>query len=339
MNPEKKTLVILTPGFPESESDSTCLPMQQYFVRTLQKLTSFQVVILSFQYPYKEKKYTWFNMPVICYAGKNKGGISRLLLRQKIYAELKEINAASQIVGLLSFWCGECAFIGKEFGSKYRIPHYCWLFGQDAKKENKYPSRINVQANELIAISDSVQVEFEKNHGTSPQLVIPLGIDTSQLSFPSIQKDIDVLAAGSLIPLKRFDILVEVIELVQQRRQGLKIVLAGEGPDKKKLQRMIRSAKLQDTLILAGELPHSILMQQMARTKVFLHPSSYEGFSGVCLEALHTGARVISFCKPMKQDIDNWLIVQSKEEMVEKTLAILTDSSIIYKGNTPYKMK
>ena len=35
MNKDKKTLVILTPGFPKDEADSTCLPMQQQLIRAL----------------------------------------------------------------------------------------------------------------------------------------------------------------------------------------------------------------------------------------------------------------------------------------------------------------
>jgi glycosyltransferase involved in cell wall biosynthesis len=340
MSNENKTLVVLTPGFPDSETDSTCLPMQQYFVRTIKRINpSLHVIVLSFQYPYKEKKYSWFDTPVISYAGKNKGGIPRLLLRQKIYAALKEINTVSPISGLLSFWCGECALTGKMFGNKHGIPHYCWLFGQDAKKDNKYPARMDAHPAELIAISDSLQAEFQKNHGILPAHVIPLGIDTTQLYFPLMQKDIDILGAGSLIPLKHFDIFIEVIQAVRKRRPELKVIIAGEGPEKKKLQKLMRAAGVQDQIILAGELPHSVLMQQMARTRIFLHPSSYEGFSGVCLEALHTGAKVISFCKPMKHEIDHWHIVKSKEEMAEKALTILEDTSIVYNGVTPFTME
>ena len=32
---DEKTLVILTPGFPSNEADTTCLPMQQNLVRSL----------------------------------------------------------------------------------------------------------------------------------------------------------------------------------------------------------------------------------------------------------------------------------------------------------------
>ena len=55
----------------------------------------------------------------------------------------------------------------------------------------------------------------------------------------------------------------------------------------------------------------------MQRSRVFLHPSSYEGFSGVCLEAIYAGARVISFTRPMKKDIEGWKVAASLSEMTQ----------------------
>jgi glycosyltransferase involved in cell wall biosynthesis len=65
----------------------------------------------------------------------------------------------------------------------------------------------------------------------------------------------------------------------------------------------------------------------MQRSKIFLHPSSYEGFSGVCQEALYAGAHVISFCKAMNHEIEHWHIVKDKEEMTEKAGMILRSGS------------
>ena len=52
----KEILIILSPGFPESEADSTCLPMQQQFVRALKEMhPELDIVVLTFQYPYHQK--------------------------------------------------------------------------------------------------------------------------------------------------------------------------------------------------------------------------------------------------------------------------------------------
>ena len=64
----------------------------------------------------------------------------------------------------------------------------------------------------------------------------------------------------------------------------------------------------------------------MQRSKILLHPSSYEGFSGVCQEALSAGVQVVSFCRAMKYEIKNWHIVTDKEEMKKRIFSILQNT-------------
>jgi glycosyltransferase involved in cell wall biosynthesis len=339
MSKDERTLVILTPGFPENEADTTCLPMQQSFVRTLKEIyPQLKIIIFSFQYPYHQKKYTWFGIPVIPFGGRNKGGFSKLLLRKKINATLKEFNSTNKITGLLSFWYNECALIGKQFADKYGIKHFCWILGQDARKENKYPKQIRPNADELIALSDFIQDEFEKNHSIRPKFVIPPGIDPTLFGNYSKKKDIDILAAGSLIPLKQYDIFLELIAEIKKTIPGIKSVLIGAGPEKDKLQSLIVKLKLQANITLTRELPHTEVLRLMQRAKVFLHPSSYEGFGVVCLEALYGGASVISLVKPMYKDIKNWYMVRTKEEMKQKALETLQDRNTGHTPSVPFLM-
>jgi glycosyltransferase involved in cell wall biosynthesis len=331
MNNEQQCLVILTPGFPASESDTTCLPMQQDFIRTLMKLyPKLRIIVLSFQYPYEKKTYQWFGVTVISFNGRNKGGWQRLLLRREIMGKLQDVHQENRISGLLSFWYGECAVIGKRFGERYGIRHCCWILGQDARKENVYPRRVPAKAGELVALSDFLQDEFEKNHGTKPFAVIPPGIDHTKFHTSSAGKDIDLLAAGSLIPLKQFDIFIEIVAAIKKDIPGIMAVLAGDGPQKDALGDLIGKKGLEKDIMLTGELPHHEMLQLMQRTKLLLHPSSYEGFSGVCLEALSAGAHVISFCQPMRQPIPHWHIVNTKEEMEKKAIWILSDQGTEY---------
>lgn len=339
MESKNNTLVILTPGFPESEADTTCLPMQQSFVRALKEnYPGLNIIILSFQYPYFTKTYKWYDTTVISFNGQNKTGLTKLLLRHKLNATLKDINSTNKITGILSFWYGECAWVGKKFADRNNINHYCWILGQDARKENKYPRLIAANGNELIALSDFLQDEFEKNHSTRPLHVIPPGTDRKQLNNIIKEKDIDILGAGSLIPLKQFDIFLEMIAEIKNEMPGIKAMLVGDGPEKEKLQNLIIKYALQENIVLPGELPHDEVLQLMQRTKVFLHPSSYEGFSGVCLEALSAGAHVISFCKAMHREIEHWFIAESKEEMKVKALEILQNPGITYNKLTGFKM-
>lgn len=331
MNKDEKTLVILTPGFAKDETDSTCLPMQQQLVRALKETNpQLNIVVLSFQYPYHTKKYTWFNTAVIPFNGRNKGGLPRLLLRKKINTTLKKIHKETPVAGLLSFWYGECAVVGHRFAEPHGLKHFCWILGQDAKKENKYPKQTQLRPTELIALSDFLQSEFEKNHGIKPHHIIPAGINTQLLLANKKEKDIDILGVGSLIPLKQYDIFLEVIAEIKKQLPGIKAMLIGKGPEKNRLEQLTTQLDLQSSVILTGELSYPQVLEQMQRTKVLLHPSSYEGFSGVCLEALYAGAHVISFCRAMNREIEQWHIVSSKEEMAQTTLTILENPATVY---------
>ncbi len=337
MKTASDTLVILIPGFPKDENDSTCLPSQQVFVRCLKSLyPELHIIVLSFQYPYHRSPYQWHGIEVIPFSGRNRGGIRRLWLRQNIYDCLKKIHLQHNLIGLLSFWYGECAVSGNRFGKKYGIRHYCWIRGQDAKKDNKSPRKFQLPSVELIALSDFLQEELERNHRTKPFTVIPPGVDTNCFPEPKPKKDIDLLAAGSLIPLKQYAFFIEVVAAVKKHIPSVRAVLAGDGPQQPLLQQMIDCTDLRENILLTGELPHREVLHLMQKSKVFVHPSSYEGFSGVCLEALAAGCHVISFCRAMKREVDQWYIVQSKKEMTEKTVELLTGEHISYKPVVPY---
>lgn len=281
------------------------------------------ILVLSLQYPFEKKIYYWNSIPVISFGGKNKGGLSRLLLWQKVKRELKEINSQKRLIGIISFMCGECALLGKRFASRHYLKHYSWILGQDAKNINIYVRYIRPQANELVALSDFIIEEFEKNHKIRPAHLIPPGIEPRLFSDERVEKDIDILAAGSLIPLKQYHILLEVAAAIKKAKPGIKVQLAGDGPERLRLQQLINQLGLEDNVTLTGELPHTEVLHLMQRAKVFLHPSSYEGFGVVCIEALYAGARVVSFCRPMKDEITNWHIVSNKDEMVNTTLKLL----------------
>ena len=331
MNNIDKTLVILTPGFPKDESDSTCLPLQQQLIRTLKEINpQLNIVVLSLQYPFHRKKYIWFNITIIPF--NSKGGLSRLFARRKLNVTLKKIHSATPITGLLSFWYGECAIVGKQFAEKHGLKHFCWILGQDAKKNNKYARRIQLRPGELIALSDFLQAEFERNHGIKPGHIIPAGINTQLFSTNRKEKDIDIIGVGSLIPLKQYDIFLEMIASIKKQIPGINARLIGKGPEKDRLQRLITRLELQSNVSLTGELPYHEVLQQMQRAKVFLHPSSYEGFGAVSIEALYAGCHVISFTRPMKQEIAQWYIVSSKEDMIQKAMTILENPATVYKS-------
>ncbi|GAC1311599.1 MAG: hypothetical protein NVSMB24_31440 [Mucilaginibacter sp.] len=329
MKSKRETLVILTPGFPRNEADSTCIPALQVFVKGLEDVCpGLDIIVLTFQYPFQKCQYKWHGIKVISIGGKSKGGIFRVVTWLKAWATLQKLNRTRRLIGLLSFWLGECAFVGSYFAKFHILNHYCWLVGQDVKSGNKYFNWVKPKGDSLIAISDFLAAQFKTNYKVSPLYVIPFGVDTSLFGAASPHRDIDILGAGSLIPLKQYELFIETIGFVKEFFPGIKAVLCGKGPEMERLQAMAVSLHLENNLRFTGELTHQEVLACMQRSKIFLHPSMYEGFSTVLSEALYAGAHVVSFCKPMEKQFRNHYVVKTAIEMNEQVLAILRSKKL-----------
>lgn len=323
-------LVLLSPGFPRDEQDSTCLPALQQLVSALrQGYPGWHIVVVALQYPYPRRCYRWQGLPVIS-LGCRRGFYLRLRILD-LWALLRRLRRRYPVKGLLTFWCTECALVSTYFGRRHGLPHYIFLMGQDARPGNRLVPLIRPAPRSLIALSPSLADTFARSHGIRPSHLIPLGVDPA-LFPPSGRRDIDILGAGSLIPLKRYALFVEVVRDVAARRFPLRAELCGEGQEKDRLEQQVLSLGLEASLRLQGALPHAALLRRMTRARIFLHPSAYEGCSMACMEALCAGAHVISFCPAPREGLPHWHHVHTPAEMTCRALELLADPQLDHRS-------
>jgi len=339
MSNKEKTLVVLTPAFPANEKEEDWIPFQQMLLRSIKKIyPSIKIIVLSFIYPANNTKYTWNEITVFPSNGNKYRKLKRPLLWKLIWKKLNEINKEHKIDTILSLWCGECSLVGSYFGKMKSVKHFTWICGQDARKNNKMVKFIRPSPDELIAMSDFLVDDFYRNHHIKPAHVIPGGLDLSMYNNENETRDIDIAGAGSLVPLKRYDIFIDVVAELKNKIPGIKAVLCGDGGDAEQLRKRIGSYLLQENVQLTGMITPRETIKMMHRSKVFLHPSSYEGFSMACYEALFAGAHVISFVKTMYQEIPHWHVVRSKEEMQQKAFELLNDPKLANEPIFTYSM-
>jgi glycosyltransferase involved in cell wall biosynthesis len=336
MKNQNKTFIIFSPAFPANETENW-LPSLQSFVRSVNKnFPELNLIVFTFQYPYATKIYLWNKNMIIPFNGMHKNRMGRLLMWMKIFYKVRKIKKQDDIVGIFSQWCGECTFVAKYVSKFLRLKYFCWILGQDARKTNTYVKRICPKASSLIAISDFLVDEFYRSHGIKPQHIIPIGIDTELFGLEPVGKDIDLIGVGSLSFIKQYDLFVEIIAALKNDLPHICATLCGDGEARDQIEVMIKEFSLNKALTVTGLLGHIEALQMMQRAKILLHPSSYEGFGIVCLEALYAGAHVISFVQPMYRDIKNWHIVKTKEEMAEKALELLRNPHTKYESVLAY---
>jgi len=324
MNNRNKTLLIFSPAFAANESESIWLPWLQIFIRSLNKnFSSLKIIVIAFQYPLTTQEYMWFNNLVIPFNITKQQKHKKIFTWVKIFNTVKKLKQKNDVIGIFSMWCGECTFVAKHISNFLDLRYFCWIVGQDARASNTYVKRIKPKASSLIAMSDFLADEFFKNHGIKPRHLVTNGVDISLFEPVPLIKDIDIIGVGSLSILQQYDIFIEVIAALQKKLPGIKAVLCGDGEAKQQIEEMIKDFSLGKNITLHGTVEHRAGLKMMQHSKILLHPSSYEGFSGVCLEALYAGAHVISFIKPMHNEIKNWHIVKNKNEMINKAFELL----------------
>jgi glycosyltransferase involved in cell wall biosynthesis len=329
MTETRKTLLIMMPGFPADENDSNCLPFPQTFVRKLKETNPLlNIVVFAFQYPFSKLPYNWHGAKVFPFGGREKGKLLRLFLWWKVYRKAKEITENNNVAGILSFWLGECALLGKFVSRRRKLKWFVWLMGQDAKPNNRYFSLVRPKPESLIALSDFLSDEFYRNYAIRPAHVVPPGIDAQEFPKRNADRKIDLIGVGSLIALKQYDVFISVVAELVKKYPQLRAVICGKGPERDNLIDRIWQLGLQANIDLLDEVRHDEVLSLMQRSKILLHPSRYEGFATVYPEALFAGAHVVGFCRPMNALIHHLHVVGNVQEMIGVTERILTNEQV-----------
>lgn len=142
--------------------------------------------------------------------------------------------------------------------------------------------------------------------------VVPPGIDLERFGGKAADPSATRLrgrarrvvgSMGRLAPQKGFDLLVEAMPALLAAEPGTRVLIAGEGPERGRLERHARELGVDHALELVGyvEDPRAVF----GATDVFVLPSRHEGFGLVFLEAMAmevpvVGTRVVGIANAVR---------------------------------------
>ena len=317
-----KHIVLLTPGFPENEKDTTAIPALQVYVKALKELQpDFDIQIITFQYPFTSKNYHWNGIPVFPLNGRNKK-YKKILVWQKAKSLLKRVHQKTPIDCIHSFWLGECSFIGEKFAKRNGIKHLITSMGQDVLKPNRYVKSLLKHGSQTITLSNIHSKFLKQNYNIDSQ-IIPWGIAIKE--FPEIQKTtIDVLGVGSLNTVKNYIVFIEIISTLIPWFPKLRVEIIGEGKEYMKLLKIIQEKGLEKNIVLLGILPRDKVLLKMSTANILLHTSNYESFGYVFLEALYSGMHIISFNVGTAQNSLKWHVCKNNKEIFDWLLKTMS---------------
>ncbi len=184
------------------------------------------------------------------------------------------------------------------------------------------------QSDALVVLTEGDRSNYEANlRRCAPVSVIPNPIEPKDTPYRA--HSVTLLSAGHLVPAKGFDRAVELAARLLPSRPGWRWVIRGEGPDRPRLEGLIRDEGLEGRVLLPGVTEDMDSEYQQAA--FFVLTSEVEGLPLVLLEARAHGLPTVSFDVPTgpRQLIDHGvngiLIPPFDLDGMESALARLMD--------------
>ncbi len=319
-------IVFLTPGFAESEADSTTIPALQVFLKSIRTaLPNAKLSLLAFQFPFTKKTYDWHGIEVIPLNGQNKR-LRKLRTWRKATKTLKKLHKTQKIDTIHSFWIGECARIGQKFADRYKLNHLVTVMGQDATIKNSHGVYLKDANTNIVTLSENHQQALQANYELN-STIIPWHLNVSE--FPALQKNtIDILGVGSLNTIKNYGDFVDVISTLAKTHKNLNVTIIGDGDERPKIEKKIQNLQLENTITLLGHLPRAQVLEKMAISKILLHTSMYESFGFVFLEALYSGMHIVSHNVGLAKASRNWAVCEHKTDLIEACKHLLSQENL-----------
>ncbi len=143
-----------------------------------------------------------------------------------------------------------------------------------------------------------------------------------------------ILSIGRLAPWKGFSALIDIFPELLKENPDFKLIIVGEGEEKKKLELQVEKLGLKDNVKLIGKISHQDIPLYFKAADIFMLNSGYEGLPHVVLEAIQLGVPVVISNKGgnpelIKDSFNGFLIeYNNKEQIKNKLLKLWQDRNL-----------
>ncbi len=146
-----------------------------------------------------------------------------------------------------------------------------------------------------LAVSERTKRQLQELGACRVQ-VVPNGIDINKIAqIKASDKKSDIIYVGRLIAHKNLDLFIEALSLVKSQFPEIKSIVVGDGPDAGRLKGLAKSLGLAENIEFTGFLEsYDQVLALMKASRVFVMPSTREGFGLAAIEALACGLPVIT---------------------------------------------
>lgn len=228
----------------------------------------------------------------------------------------------------------------------------CWLHGEITKL-NKYEKRKNFLRENLNKCDKIVCICEDMKNGVIKEIpeleekleVIYNPFDIEKIKMKSndyleikdeekklLEDNYIIMVSRLELKMKDFNTLIKAFKIVNQKRKDIKLYLLGEGPDREKIENIIKGENLQEHIKLLGVKKNPY--PWIKNSKLLVHSSKSEGFGLVLVEALILKRIIVSTnCKVGPREIldsgkyGSLVKVGDYNSMAQEILELLQENS------------
>ncbi len=155
--------------------------------------------------------------------------------------------------------------------------------------------------NRMLSEAAHIPVSVEKTLDYLPDIclekasVVPLGVNPAEF-YPSENASIEltILYAGNLIQAKGVAYLVRALSKIVETVPETRLRIAGDGPEKRNLQMLTESLRIEDNVEFLGAVPFPQMPGLFRQSSIFCLPTLAEAFGLGLLQAMASGIPVIA---------------------------------------------
>ncbi len=280
----------------------------------------------------------------------------KILKKEKF--DIVHLNSSNTIIGTLAahllrdkpkliFTFHGLSFLDRNYEInallKYFTKLYFKIFIRTVDK-GVFVSRLNLEESKKEKIVRSGEVIFNGLDENSLKFIEPedarkffAGLCGNDLTDSFI-----IGSTGRLAYQKNYEFLINSFGRIKESIPEAKVVIMGDGPDKKKFEKMINDNNFENEFFFVGEVENSY--QFIRAFDVFVLPSRYEGLSISLIEAVFAELPILTTdvggnCEIVDNDYNQLFTLDNSEEFIRKLLAIKSNREKISDHNKKLKQR
>lgn len=188
----------------------------------------------------------------------------------------------------------------------------------------------------ILTVSDSIQKEYVFSNFIKNKIMCignPVSVKKIQSKVPkNVKKEYDVCCVGRLTKAKNPLLFVKIISEIVKIKSDLKVIWVGDGEEKKAVINTAKMLGIIHNIDFVGFKENPYIY--MAKSKIFLLTSKWEGYGLVAFEALSLGLPcVVSNVGGLPNIVDNTCgyICNSENDFKISILEIINNENIYKK--------